>query len=105
MHSVATEAAPTLTCADLVVLFREDCASDPWGNTMHWLFAIADALHWHHARPELIPDVWEFRPSIFWADPTEEYATCCNADPIELAKFGAKLWRLREILKTQGRDY
>ena len=84
--------------------FRLGNDGDTWGTCSAWLFAVADALTFHF--DESVPDDWGFRPSPMGADEDSheyQFLICCDCSAV--IEFGDMLWRLRGILKSQGRDY
>ena len=84
--------------------FRFGNDGDSWGACMAWLFAIADALTFHF--DETVPSDWGFRPSPMGPDEDQhecQFLICC--EPEAVIEFGDMMWRLRGILKSQGRSY
>lgn len=79
-------------------------AGDPWGSTMAWWFAVADALM--EAAPELVPNKWQFRQSPLGPDTESyEYETCRTWPAETLVRFGNALSRYAAMLKAAGKDY
>ena len=97
----------TCTESDLVQLYRETAdKGDAWGSCMGWLFALADYMTFDAG--EEVPQDWHYRPAMGGpALESYEYGELLELKPDgdTLQAFAAKLWRLRGILKAQGRDY
>jgi hypothetical protein len=83
---------------------------DPWGSAVAWHFAIADVLT--EIDPALVPDAWEFQPSVFGSN-TEayEYQAVCDLikddgiEPDVLIHAGNVLARYTMLLSLAGYDY
>lgn len=91
---------------DLKQCFHETSSGDPWGNTMGWLFAIADYLHFETEIE--VPEEWEFRPSPLGVGTEEdayEWQALKEAEPEAILPFGRLLWRYRGYLKFKKKDY
>jgi len=95
----------TLTKTQLRQEYRLTACSDPWGDAMHWLFTIADHLHFNENGT---PDAWQYRPSPLGPtnDP-DDYVTglCAETDAETLTDFGNVLSRYAEKLRLAGLDY
>ena len=91
---------------DLQNEFKATNDGDHWGNCMGWLFAICDYLTFE--TDEIVPDHWQFKPSLFGADEDDyNYQTLKELDvPSEdVLHFGSLLIRFSEMLKRKGLDY
>lgn len=80
-------------------------SGDPWGDSMHWLFTVADELHF---REGFTPEHWKFRPSPAGpANDPDDHATtlACEVGAEALVKFGNLLHRYCRLLKHKGLDY
>ena len=79
---------------------------DKWGNTMNWLFHIADEITFNRSFP--VPAEWQFKPSPLGSgNQPEDYETelvqdCPDKD---LLFFGRVLNRYADCLKKAGLDY
>lgn len=94
-----------LTYADLRDEYRMAGGYDPWGECMHWLFTIADHLHWSEGET---PEAWHFRPSpIGPQNDPDDYVTeiVSEADPAVLVEFGNTLNRYASLMRAAGMDY
>ena len=95
-----------MTLPDLKAKFRTFCDGDDWGETMCWLFTIADELHFERATP--VPDEWQFRPSPLGpSNDDDDFRTDCvrEADDETLVRFGNLLTRYARLLRKHGKDY
>lgn len=91
---------------DLKTQFNLTYSGDHWGNCMQWLFAVCDYLTFE--TDEIVPDEWQFKPSLFGADEDDyNYQTLKELDvPSEdVLHFGSLLVRFSEMLKRKGLDY
>lgn len=73
---------------------------------MGWLFALCDYLTFE--KGEDVPDSWGFRPALGGANlESYEFGQLLELEPSAdlAAEFAERLWRVRGILKAQGRDY
>lgn len=97
----------TCTFADAKNDLRlDDFAADPWGTTMSWKFAVADELYFHRDCLN-VPDVWEFRPSPFGPDESDDLKsfTLKGLSDDDLMRFADMLHRLDLACRRRGYDY
>jgi len=77
-----------------------------WGNTMTWLFAISEVLHFD--RDDDTPETeWGYRPSPIATGPEDslEVEIAREMPDAELVHFGRVLNRYADMLRAQGHDY
>ena len=84
---------------------------DPWGDTMEWLFSIAEILtHW----VDDVPAEWGFRdspvhdewePESYVETMLTEYWDDGSVTTVDLTAFGQVLNRYADILRAAGKDY
>lgn len=90
---------------DLRTEYRLTSGCDPWGDCMHWLFTIADHLHFNEGET---PADWQYRPSPLGPtnDP-DDYVTgiVSEAETAALIDFGNMLNRYAAMMKAAGMDY
>lgn len=91
----------------------DDIATDPWGTSMAWGFAVAEVLY---AAGEEVPDELDYQPSPFvvmsserpdeWPD-AEVWDLLHNGEITvsELQTAGRCLHRYIELARAAGRDY
>jgi len=81
---------------------------DPWGSTMIWWFAVADAIYWRFGW-EYVPVSWLFSPSAnneSSNDPDAIETEVVNEMELEdLLLFGKVLDRYASLLKWKGHLY
>ena len=80
---------------------------NPWGESMAWLFAICDELHFNRDS-RLIPAEWEFMPSPIATGPepdTYEADICGETETEALLEFGRTLNRHIDWCRHAGINY
>jgi len=85
---------------------RADLGSDPWGETMGWLFPIAEEIHFK--RDFEVPADWYFRPSPFgYTIEEDDYRAGVleGMNDADLLKFGQTLHRYELLLRRHDMNY
>lgn len=79
---------------------------DRWGNTMNWLFNIADEIYFN--RNFEVPVEWEFKPSCLGpSNDPEDWVQqiVISSNDVELLHWGKVLNRYADLLRKHGKDY
>lgn len=94
------------TLKDLKHEFRLTSDGDKWGNAMHWLFCLADEMHFRRDAMN-VPAEWQFKPSPFGPDDEDEYVneSLSRTPTHTLEAFGALIYRYCDKCRAAGLDY
>jgi len=99
------EVTPRYARVRAMAELRQDNDGDDWGWAISWLFAICDELMFRRSLP--VPAEWEFRPSPFGPDDSDEWKTSIldTFSDSQVQYCGNLLYRYTERLRRAGKDY